>query len=80
MRIVAGTPDRIRQKLSKDQLTILLQVMRGDSLSSPEHTGQLASDLSLYHSDASLLQCATIGELLVRHQDALLGRWRTTNV
>lgn len=63
---------RKRQKLAKDQLDPLLQVMRGDVLSTAEHTAELARDLAAYHRDSAFSQCSSMGEILERHMAALL--------
>ncbi len=65
---------RKRQKLAKDQLDLLLKVMRHDPISSPEHTAELARELSHHHHDPALALCSSMGELLERHMEALLHR------
>jgi hypothetical protein len=65
---------RKRQKLAKEQLDLLLAVMRGDTLSTPEHTAELARDLANFHKDPALVGCRSMGELLGHHMEHLLER------
>ncbi|MBL7952403.1 MAG: hypothetical protein JNM62_11865 [Flavobacteriales bacterium] len=65
---------RKRQKLAKDQLLPLLSVMRGDELSTAEHTAALAHDLAAYHQDPAFAHCGSMGEILERHMANLLER------
>ena len=65
---------RKRQKLAKEQLDTLLAVMRRDTLSTPEHTAQLAKDLALYHKDEGMRECRSMGGVLERHLALILDR------
>lgn len=63
---------RKRQRLAKEQLDVLLRVMSGDIISTPEHIAELAGDLATHHGDKALLECRTMGAILARHLEVLL--------
>ena len=63
---------RKRYRLSQDQLDQLFAVMRGDTISTPEHVALLAAELALVHGLPGLRACATMGELLHQHLRARL--------
>ena len=65
---------RKRQKLAKEQLDTLLAVMRHDTLSTPEHTAELAKDLAVYHKDEGMRECRSMGAVLERHLALILER------
>jgi hypothetical protein len=65
---------RKRQKLAKEQLGMLLNVMRSDTLSTPEFTAELGRDLASYHKDQGFLECNSMGSILERHLEVLLER------
>jgi hypothetical protein len=64
---------RKRLRLTKDRLDPLLAAMRGDTISSPEKTKELAADLAAYHKDDSMRSCSSMGDVLSQHLSILLG-------
>lgn len=63
---------RKRYTLGHEQIDALLQVMSGDVLSTPDHTGQLAAELAKLHGDASFKHHGTMGTLLKHHLHRVL--------
>jgi hypothetical protein len=52
----------------------LLDIMKKDTLSTPEKTEQLIKELAEYHQKPAILKCQTIGELLRIHMKQMLRR------
>lgn len=64
---------RKRQRLAKERLGQLIAIMRSDTLSSAELTLELANELAVHHKDPAFSKCASMGELLERHMEVMLG-------
>jgi hypothetical protein len=63
---------RKRYTLGHEQIEVLLAVMSGDVLSTPQHTEQLAADLAKMHRDHVIKQVGSMGELLKLHMHGIL--------
>ncbi len=63
---------RRRYKLRQQQLEEMLVVMRRDAISKHENVTQLAKELAAMHNDSAMEHCASMGELLSVHLQAIL--------
>ncbi len=63
-----------RLATSKYKVKQLLDIMKKDTLSTPEKTEQLIKELAEYHQKPAILKCQTIGELLRIHMKQMLRR------
>ena len=61
-----------RLATSKYKVKQLLDIMKKDTLSTPEKTEQLIKELAEYHQKPSILKCQSIGELLRIHMKQML--------
>ncbi len=64
---------RKRYRLSQAQLEELFNVMHTDTISTPEHVGMLAQELSQLHGDARMAMCDNMGAILELHLKLRLG-------
>lgn len=64
---------RKRFRLTKERLEPLLEAMVTDTISTPEKTKELAAELAEHHKDPAIRMSKSMGEVLVRHLDILLG-------
>jgi hypothetical protein len=66
---------RKRYTLGHEQIEALLAVMGTETLSTPEHTEHLATELARMHGDPAIKKARSMGELLGRHlHQALFGK------